>query len=278
MPTPDISQVDLAFAIGLPPEEAIAYFESKGFAISFKWQDVWAEAQAKAFTVAGVTKLDVLTDIRGALDSALKSGETLASFQSQLQPLLEAKGWWGKGRIVDQETGEIHGKRLNPRRLETIFRTNLQSSYQAGRFLEQLANAEFRPYWEYVAVMDNRTRPAHRSLHGRVFRYDDPFWRTFYPPNGWNCRCRVRTRSQRDMDRMELVASSSEGRLETVEQPIDRQGSTRPAVAFNDPLTGKRFMADAGFGFNPGVAAYQPDLSRYPPELARQFVQEQASR
>ena len=132
MPTPDISKVDLAFAIGLPPEEAIAYFESKGFAISFKWQDVWAEAQAKAFTVAGVTKLDVLTDIRGALDSALKSGETLASFQSQLQPLLEAKGWWGKGRIVDQDTGEIHGKRLNPRRLETIFRTNLQSSYMAG--------------------------------------------------------------------------------------------------------------------------------------------------
>ena len=88
----------------------------------------------------------------------------------------------------------------------------------------------------------------------------------------------MRTRSQRDMDRLELVASSSEGRLETVEQPIDRQGNTRPAVAFSDPLTGKRFMADAGFGFNPGVAAYQPDLSRYPPELARQFIQEQASR
>lgn len=278
MATPDASQVDLSFAIGLPPEEAIAYFESKGYAIGFKWQDVWAEAHAKAFTVAGVTKLDVLTDIRGALDSALKNGETLADFQKRLQPLLEAKGWWGKGRIVDEATGEIHGKRLNPRRLETIFRTNLQSSYMAGRFQDQLANAEFRPYWEYVAVMDNRTRPAHRSLHGRVFRYDDPFWRTFYPPNGWNCRCRVRTRSQREMDRLDLAASSSEGRLETVEQPIDRQGNTRPAVAFNDPATGKRFMADAGFGFNPGLAAYQPDLSRYPPELARQFVQEQASR
>lgn len=269
---------DLSYAIGLPPEEAIRYFEDKGYAIGFRWQDVWAEAHAKAFTVAGITKLDVLADIRGALTEALKNGETLADFQARLQPLLEAKGWWGKGRVVDQDTGEIHGKHLNPRRLETIFRTNLQSAYMAGRYQEQQTNAEARPYWEYIAVLDNRTRPAHRNLHGRVFRYDDPFWRTFYPPNGWNCRCRVRTRSQRDMDRLNLVTSSSEGRMETVDQVVDRKGTTRPAPAFNDPATGQRFMADAGFGFNPGLAAYQPDLSRYPPELARQFIQEQASR
>lgn len=269
MPTADA--VDLSYAIGLPPEEAIAYFKEKGYAISFKWQDVWAEAHARAFTVSGVTRLDVLTDVREALTAALENGETLADFQNRLQPLLEAKGWLGKGRIVDEATGEILGKRLNPRRLETIFRTNLQSSYQAGRFQEQLASAELRPYWEYVAVMDNRTRPAHRSLHGRVFRYDDPFWSRFYPPNGWNCRCRVRTRSARDMERLELLASSSEGRLEEVDQPIDREGNTRKVIAFNDPATGKRFVADPGFGFNPGVAAYEPDLSRYPPELAKQY-------
>lgn len=262
---------DLGFAIGLPPEEAIRYFESKGFAISFKWQDVWAEAHAKAFTVAGVTKLDILQDIRGALDQALKNGETLQDFQNRLQPVLEAKGWWGKGRIVDKSTGEIEGKRLNPRRLETIYRTNLQSAYMAGRYQAQLANAEFRPWWEYVAVLDTRTRPRHRAMHGRVFRYDDPFWRAFYPPNGWNCRCRVRTRSQRDIERQGIQTSSSEGMMETVQQPTDRQGNTRPAPLFRDPA-GHPFMADAGFGFNAGQAAYQPDLDRYPVDTARQYV------
>lgn len=262
---------DLGFAIGLPPEEAIRYFESKGFAISFKWQDVWAEAHAKAFTVASVARLDILQDIRGALDQALKNGETLQDFQNRLQPVLEAKGWWGKGRIVDKSTGEIEGKRLNPRRLETIYRTNLQSAYMAGRYQAQLANAEFRPWWEYVAVLDTRTRPRHRAMHGRVFRYDDPFWRAFYPPNGWNCRCRVRTRSQRDIERQGIQTSSSEGLMETVQQPIDRQGNTRPAPLFRDPV-GQPFMADAGFGFNAGQAAYQPELDRYPVDTARQYV------
>lgn len=262
---------DLGFAISLPPDEAIRYFESKGYAIGFKWQDVWAEAHAKAFTVAGVTKLDVLTDIRGALSEALKNGETLRDFQNRLQPLLEAKGWWGKGRVVDKSTGEIEGKRLNPRRLETIYRTNLQSAYMAGRYQEQLANAEFRPWWEYVAVLDNRTRPRHRAMHARVFRYDDPFWRAFYPPNGWGCRCRVRTRSQRDIERQGITTSSSDGLMETVQQPIDRQGNTRPAPLFRDP-SGQPFTADAGFGFNPGRAAYQPELDRYPIDTARQYV------
>lgn len=262
---------DLGFAVSLPPDEAIRYFESKGYAIGFKWQDVWAEAHAKAFTVAGVTKLDVLTDIRGALSEALKNGETLRDFQNRLQPLLEAKGWWGKGRVVDKSTGEIEGKRLNPRRLETIYRTNLQSAYMAGRYQEQLANAEYRPWWEYVAVLDKRTRPRHRAMHARVFRYDDPFWQAFYPPNGWGCRCRVRTRSQRDIDRQGITTSSSDGLLESVQQPIDRQGNTRPAPLFRDP-SGQPFTADAGFGFNPGRAAYQPELDRYPIDTARQYV------
>ncbi|WP_315383523.1 phage minor head protein [Microvirgula aerodenitrificans] len=268
MPRTDFN---LSYAIGLPPAEAIKYFEQKGFAIGFRWQDVWAEAHARAFTVAGVTKLDILTDIRNGLTDALKNGGTLADFQKQLQPMLEAKGWWGRGRVVDQATGEVAGKRLNSRRLETIFRQNMQSAYMAGRYQEQLAGADLRPYWEYVAVMDSRTRPAHRTLHGRVFRFDDPFWRTFYPPNGWRCRCRVRTRSQRDIDRLDLPVSSSAGRLETVDQPVGRDGETRPAVAFRGP-DGKRFTTDAGFGYNPGRAAYQPELDRYPADVARQYV------
>lgn len=249
---------DLAYAIGLKPEEAIRYFEGKGYAIGFKWEDVWQEAHARAFTVAGVMKVDVLQDIRNALGKSVESGGTLAQFQKELMPVLERKGWLGRGHLVDDQTGEIQGKRLTPRRLETIFRTNMQSAYMAGRFATQLENVDERPWWEYVAVMDNRTRPAHRVLNGRVYRYDDPFWRTFYPPNGYRCRCRVRTRSRSDMKQLDLPESSSAGQLTEVDQVINREGETRPTIGYRDPVTGKTFTADPGFGFNAGQAWAAP--------------------
>lgn len=47
------------------------------------------------------------------------------------------------------------------------------------------------PYWERLAVMDDRTRPVHRALHGVIKPADDPFWDEHYPPDGFNCRCTV---------------------------------------------------------------------------------------
>jgi hypothetical protein len=29
---------------------------------------------------------------------------------------------------------------------------------------------------------------------------DDPIWDTWWPPNGWNCRCQIRLLSQADVD------------------------------------------------------------------------------
>ncbi|MDX7324897.1 phage head morphogenesis protein, partial [Providencia rettgeri] len=76
---------------------------------------------------------------------ALEKGETYADFERRLIPILEQKGWLGKGLVADRETGELHGKRLTPRRLDTIFQTNLQSSYMAGRYKQQMATVEERP-------------------------------------------------------------------------------------------------------------------------------------
>ena len=117
---PANNSVDLRHAIGLPPDEAIAYFESKGYTFGFNWHDVEASAHANAFTVAGVLKQDVLEDIRKALSVSLKDGGTLADFQKNLIPTLEQKGWMGKGLVADAD-GVLQGKQLTPRRLETIF-------------------------------------------------------------------------------------------------------------------------------------------------------------
>jgi SPP1 gp7 family putative phage head morphogenesis protein len=47
------------------------------------------------------------------------------------------------------------------------------------------------PYLQYETVGDQRVRPTHQALDGIVRKVDDPFWLSYMPPNGWNCRCTV---------------------------------------------------------------------------------------
>ncbi|MCZ9059643.1 phage minor head protein [Escherichia albertii] len=234
MPTAD--DVDLGYAYTLKPEEAIKYFESKGYVIGFRWHDVKDIANARAFTVAGVLKLDVLKDIRDGLTAALADGGTFREFAAQLEPLLEKKGWLGKRLIVDEDTGELYGRQLTPRRLRTIFDTNIQSSYNAGRYQQQMANVADRPYFERVAVMDLHTRPKHAALNGFTARADDPVWEYFYVPDGYGCRCRIRARSASDVEKYGLTVQSSEGRLLPAQEGWAKDYASRDINGFKSWL------------------------------------------
>ncbi|EKS6643356.1 minor capsid protein [Enterobacter hormaechei] len=272
--------VNAGFALTLPPTKAISYFQSKGITPSMGWKALEDEAHAVQFTVAGITKLDVLNDIHQGLSNALANGSTLRQFQDEVEPLLQRKGWLGRGLVADED-GVLQGKQLMPYRLETIFRTNIQSAYAAGRWQQQMRGVAERPYLEYNAVMDNRTRPLHASLNGRVFRWDDPIWQTIYPPNGYNCRCWVRALTKAQLDKHPVGLESSAGRLITVQQPYGTDGEMRPVTAYRDPKTGQLLVPDAGFHLNPGhgyLAGLGQSLleksATAAPELAAVAVQE----
>ncbi|UKD14886.1 minor capsid protein [Burkholderia aenigmatica] len=265
--------VDLGYCMKLPPKKAIEYLRSKGYEITWDWEELWQDAQAKAFTVAKVTRLDILQDIRNAVEKAISEGKTLRWFTKELTPVLQSKGWWGKQEHVDQDTGEITEVQLgSPWRLQTIYRTNLQTAYMAGRYAEQMANVDDRPYWMYVAVLDSRTRPSHRAMNGKVFRYDDPFWQSFYPPNGWGCRCRTVALSHDDIIVRGIKVESSGDRLgKTLKLVNEKTGEMREVATFRtvDPVTRRDIVVspDVGWSYNLGAAAWQPDLSRYTGDL-----------
>lgn len=244
-----MSAPDLSVAFGMPPEAALAYFRSKGYAIGWDWREVWQQAHAKAFTVAGVMKVDALQAIRGRLDQAIEKGETLEQWKRKLVPELEKLGLWGRHKLLNDETGEV--KTLSPWRLQNTFRTNVQSAYMAGRYQEQVATAAARPWWQYLAVMDSSTRPSHAALHNRVFRWDDPIWRYIYPMNGFGCRCRVRARTDGELQRSGLAVSSSTGKLSTI---MVQPWADRPPVEVTrfEYAPGKYFAPDPGFNYNPG--------------------------
>jgi SPP1 gp7 family putative phage head morphogenesis protein len=280
-------EVNLAYALRLPPEKAIAYFEAKGYKFAWDWREVWQEAHAKAFTVAGVMKADVLKEIRAGVQQALKEGKTLAQFERELEPLLKRRGWLGKGEVRDALTGEVAGRRLGPHRLTTIYRTNMQTSYMAGRYKSYAENVAARPYWEYVAVMDNRTRPEHAALNGTVLPAGDPFWNSYWPPNGFRCRCRVSalTRGEAHAEGKRLM--TSEGRLGEAEVPVGRSRPGQPApkatVATFELRPGLKISPDPGFSYNPGKAAWpglqdvlRTKLEAAPQRLAANLAREQA--
>lgn len=199
------------WGLGLPFEEAIDYFRD------------WA------FTISGITKAELLSEIKEEILRAMEEGLTLADFRKALSEIFERHGYAA----------------LNPWRIDTIYRTNLQNAYQSGRLRQTMDDAVLsaRPYWRYVAVRDMATRPEHAAMHGRIFRADSPVWQTWYPPNGFNCRCTVQTVSAREMERNKWSEEIEDptGRLF---EPVDIETGYK--------LPARPLMPDQGWNHMPG--------------------------
>lgn len=238
MPEPEILKV--------PPAEAIEHFRAKGFHVGFDWRDTAAAEHLRSFTVAKATRLDILEDIRGAVDEALAEGTTLRQFRARLEPVLREKGWWGRQRMLDPLTGKMRSVQLgSPRRLRIIFDTNLRMAHAKGRWERIERVAEERPWLRYIAVQDERTRDDHAAWHETVLRWDDPFWQTHYPPNGWRCRCLVMQLSDDDLAAFGFDPSTG---------PPPGSEATRP---WTNKRTGETHQVpvgiDPGFDHNVGL-------------------------
>lgn len=271
-----MADVDLGYVLKLPPKDAISYFEAKGYRVTFDWHEMLQESHAQAFTVAHAARLDVLEDIRTEMQAVLDGGLTERSFVDALTPRLKAKGWWGKQIIVDSQGGAKEVQLGSPHRLRTIYRANMATAFNAARYKQQMEVSDSRPYWQYIAVMDSKTRPSHAALHGKVFRFDDPIWDSIYPPNGFGCRCRVSTLSKFRLKKDGLEVDSSEGHLRTEEMDVAVDKRTGEVIRrevtiwhgkdrFGNDAT---FRPDPGWSYNPGAAAFGSDV-----ELMRKLTQ-----
>lgn len=239
----------------LPPEEAVAYFKAKGRTPhpSFAWQDVWQHQHATAFTVAKSAGYDILGDIHAAVLKAMAEGKTFAQFQKELTPILQDKGWWGRKTMVDPATGAVVKAQLgSPRRLRTIFDVNMRTSYAAGRWNQIERVKARRPYLRYEAVLDRRTRDAHKRWHGTTLPVDDDWWKTHAPPNGWKCRCTIVQLSKAEADELDGPSPGA-----------PKDGPPKPYL---NPRTGETVMVppgiDPGWAYNPGQAALAEHAAR----------------
>ena len=236
---------ELEARFDLPPEQALKFFGGKGYVTGFSWRDVWQQEHDSAFTVAKMMNVDLLRDVRAAVDKALAEGQTFEQFREGIEGRLVQAGWWGKAEMVDPATGETKLVQLgSPRRLRTIFRVNMQTAYSAGHWAQIQDNKATAPLLMYDAVDDNATREEHREWDGTVLPADDPWWQTHMPPNGWNCRCGV--------IQLSLEEAKAQG-LEVADKAPDS-----PTREFTNERTGEvsRVPAgiDPGWAYNPGAS------------------------
>jgi SPP1 gp7 family putative phage head morphogenesis protein len=243
----DFMQVNIGFGFDVQAKQALKYFESKGLKPSFSFADVTAQEHATAFTVAKMMDMDLLKDVQDSLYAAMTEGLSYQQWSERIIPTLQANGWWGRQPVYDPLTGKTVVSELgSSRRLQTIFRTNMQSAYAVGHWQQIMAQAKDAPYLLYDAIDDFRTRPKHRAWDNTVLPITDPFWTAHTPPNGWGCRCSVIQLSADDLDAMGLTVSDS---------PKIKY------VPWKNPRTGKVERTpegvDAGFGFNAGQARYE---------------------
>ncbi|HEC12278.1 MAG TPA: phage head morphogenesis protein, partial [Acidiferrobacteraceae bacterium] len=228
MPEPQLGAV--------PFNEAIEFFRRKLNIPTDVWQDMLRGEHAKAFTVAGATKADLLSDLRGEIDQAIMSVTTLGDFRKNFDQIVAKHGWDFKGSPAW--------------RTRTIFNTNLRTAAMAGRWEQIQRVKKTRPYLIYETVGDLRVRPEHAAWDQIVLPVDDPWWDTHYPPNGWGCRCHVRSANKRQL-KQEGIKLGKAPKTTMVNQ-LDR--STGELVPTPNGI-------DLGWDYNIGKAYLGPDAA-----------------
>ena len=227
--------------MSLPFADAIAFFLGKLDIPTERWTDLWQGMHARAFTVAGAMKADLLADLRGAVDKAISSGTTLAEFRKDFDRIVASHGWDYKG-------GRAWRSRV-------IYQTNVSTAYHAGHYKQMTTPAMLtvRPYWRYLSSSSAEKRPEHMAWYNLVLPHDDPFWQTHYPPNGWGCKCGVASLSNRDLQKLESEKAGTD-------YPVQRTAPPLETYEWTDKATGRTEQVpqgiDPGWAYNVGEAAW----------------------
>jgi len=222
------------------PKEAWDYFKAKGLKTTFSYMDMVKYEHDKAFTVAKLMDIDLLSFVQEQVEKALVEGLTFQEFQMNIKSRLQEAGWWGEKDMKDPLTGKIIKSQLgSASRLYTIFDTNLKTSYAKGQIEGIEAYSDTAPYLLYTAILDARTRPLHREWDKIVLRYDDPWWKTHYPPCGYRCRCGVIQITEEEVAELGLKISGKAPNNGTYDWKNPRTGENLKIPMGTDPLFDK---------------------------------------
>lgn len=76
-------------------------------------------------------------------------------------------------------------KDYNQTYLEAEYQFAVTSAQMAGKWAQVSNDYDL----QYRTAGDERVRATHAALNAITLPADDAFWLSYYPPNGWRCRC-----------------------------------------------------------------------------------------
>jgi SPP1 gp7 family putative phage head morphogenesis protein len=205
-------------------EEAERWFRERAPMSASEARALDERSRRKAFAIAGVEQARVADAVLKSIARAVRDGESFEEWKRKIEPKL--RGSWGRLPAGQHSA-----------RLEAVFRTTVQSAYNAARrrVLSRAAVKALRPFWRFEAVLDERTSATCSARHGTVLLADDPWWDDNQPPLHIACRSSVRALSAAEARRL----------------GVDRAPSAAPAPS-------------PGFGSSDD---FEPDPESFEPEL-----------
>ena len=140
----------------------------------------------KIYRLAGFEKSAIESKIKDILLNAIKTGATLKDTISEIDSNMEV--------YINLEANDASiAEDVVGGRIETIVRTNYMDALNQGRkaFFEDPALDDYVVAYQYSAILDDRVRPNHAWMDGKTYSVNNPIWKKWMPPNGYNCRCMV---------------------------------------------------------------------------------------
>ncbi len=196
----------------LPYEEAIKWAKGR---ISLTREQFYAlsdQMKRKAFTVGRLAQLDMIEKVKQIyLEDMASSSSSLVDFIATVTTSVDRLGL--------------------PSYYETVYRTNIQTDYNAGRAAELDRDPPL--YLEFIGIEDVRQTPICSARSGVILPYDDPWWETNWPPLHFNCRSTIRAIYKEEADALGISPTA------------------RPRIS-------SKAAVQKGFGAKPNLGSYAP--------------------
>ena len=174
-------------------DEAIKSFLDKTPILYDEIEEITQQVRSNFVWLKKSTDLEATTRLFDNMKKSLEEGTTFKQWLKDCEETINKLGLGEQGYY-----------------LENVYRTNMMTEYSIGNYKQQMECIEDYPYWEYCAIEDNRTSTLCKNLDGVVKRFDDPFWSAYYPPNHYQCRSSVISRSKEEIKKFNLKVSKKE--------------------------------------------------------------------